>query len=690
MAKFTAEQLLNHLYNKRLPQVYREADVDTKYCLKRYLQAMIEGGFAEAITSADGITDLTDPLKCPDSIFPLLFSSFGYTYSVDIPILYQRKILQNHGELYQKRGTIEYVYVLTRILTGFDCEVTTERVDGVRVLTIKMFVDNSVTAVDQQHYVNLVKRFVTEGYIPFYLDVETNIVVDVVDVPTAQQYIASAVEVEGITDISPIVATTRKGLATSLSPSLEKEPFTKFNILGYSRIVPRYINGNLINPNTVTYGSKVDIMQSATGTTTSVVVDLYTSYLYVPYGNKIYLNLVSPNYLPPTVYITVYSLQKVAMGSKTVSASNFILGKAEVDLSDILVNPLCGTDYYVRIAIIDNQDVTKPELPTLISAWIEDTGYALYSAGTRFKFDNEYYKNGESFPTYMVDIFDSNGAMYTPYCTEKGITQSFDPTTGFLTMSSTAALNYIAYTDCITAMKDESKYYISFSLYKSSYNTMASPILTALCSNDKGTLKEVILTKEVEGYVEEDNIYRYGYSFTVPKDFVVVRIKYVLCNSTSYTDRAVLMQVMSFECDPNTGVPYIDTEFQPYTLADGYNIYNNNLSVGIDGIKLLSYNDSNGKVIVRDSFDVLTATVTRRVGVNYDSLGNPTSVYKLSTPRTEVITEDYNGEVKAIPLTTFKGKTYVSMSQSMPYTRYEEKGGTEYHSCFELTTRVIE
>ena len=147
MAKFTAEQLLNHLYNKRLPQVYREADVDTKYCLKRFLQSMIEGGYSEAISSADGIVALTDPLKCPDNIFPLLFQSFGYKYSVDIPMIYQRKILQNHGELFQKRGTIEYIYVLTRILTGFDCEVNIERVNKVRVLTVKMFVDNSVTAV---------------------------------------------------------------------------------------------------------------------------------------------------------------------------------------------------------------------------------------------------------------------------------------------------------------------------------------------------------------------------------------------------------------------------------------------------------------------------------------------------------------------------------------------------------------
>lgn len=691
MAKFTAEQLLNHLYNKRLPRVYREADKDTKYCLKRFLQSMIEGGFTEALTSADGIVDLTDPLKCPDSIFPYLFKSFGYTYSADIPMTYQRKILYNHGELYQKRGSIEYIYILTRILTGFDCEVTTERVNGVRVLTIKMFVDNSVTAVEQQHYVNLVKRFVTEGYIPFYLDVETNIVVDVVDVFTAQQYMSSAVGVEGNVEVSPIIEITKRGLVESISPTLENEPFSAFNILGYSSIVPRYYRPNTLNPNVVEYDATVKWVDSSGGTTTLSSVDLFTDFMYIPYGNKLYINLANPTYAPPTVYILVYTLNKVFVDEVTLTGTKFIKGKAVADLSSILLSNKLGEDYYVRIALRDNQGVSQSDLPKLISVWFEDAEYSSFSAGTRFKFDNEYYRNGEAFPTYTVDVFDANGPISFPYCMDKNVSVYTAPQTGALALTDKGNDNFTAYVDCTTAIKDDTYYCIQFKFFKSASNMDYQPILTALCSNRKGTFKDIILEKTYEAETNEDwQQFIYRYQFKVPKDFVVVNIKFALGSAKRFNGTVTLSQVQCFEVNPKTMQPIIEADYQPYVLSGDLNVFKNNLTVGIDGIQLLSYNDSNGKVIVRDSYDVITGILTRRVGVNYDSLGHPVSVYKLSSPITEKVTEDYNGEVKPIPISTFAGKTYVSMSQSTPHSFYENSGGSEYHSCFEFTTKIIE
>lgn len=689
MAKFTAEQLFNHLYNKRLPQVYREADIDAQYCLKRFLQAMIEGGFTDAIKSADEIVSLTDPLKCPDEIFPYLFKSFGYTYSADIPMIYQRKILNNHGELFRKRGSIEYIYILTRILTGFECSVEIKRVNGVRVLTVTMFVDNSVTSVESQYYITLVKKFVSDGYIPFYLDVETNIVVDVVDIKTAQQYIGMFVDVEGQTDLSPICETSQIGFAFSLYPTLINEPFTKFNILGYSRIVPKYLKNNILNPNTVETNTKVTWVDLITNSTTTQSMDLYTDYLYVPYGNNLYINLSVSSYTPPTVYIYVYTLDKVYKGSKVLYTTNFVNRKCVVDLADILVDSDFETDYYVRIGIIDNKGVNSTDLLSLISVWVEDTNYDTYSAVTRFRFDNEYYRNGEPYPTYMVDIYDSNGPISLPYCSSKEITSDFDYNSGKLYMLNNDSSPFIAYCDCISAMKDEQKYYISFSLVKPETNTLDAPIVTALCTNSKGTYKQITLKKEVEGEVTVLNEvqHNYGYTFTIPKDYNVVRIKFYLCNASIPQDYAEFSEVMCYECDPNTGNPYIDCEFQPY--RKNYETFENNLTVGIDGIALLSYNDSDGKVIVRDSFDVLTGLITRRVGVNYDSLGNPVSVYRLASPYTEQVEDDFNGYTTSQKLSTFMGKTYISMCQSIPYSRYVNNGGSDYHSAIEFTTKII-
>lgn len=689
MAKFTAEQLLKHLYDKRLPQVYREADIDTQYCLKRFLQSMIEGGFAETISLADGITDLTDPLKCPDIYFPILFESFGYKYSSDIPIIYQRKILQNHGELFQKRGSVEYIYVLTRILTGFDCAVDIERVDGVRVLSISMFVDNSVTSTEKQHYVNLVKKYVIEGYTPFYLDIETNIIVDVVDINTAPQYIANAVEVEGVIDLSPIEEVSFNGLTASLSPTLDKEPFSEFNILGYSKIVPKYEKGNLINPNTAQQNVRMTWVDTDSNTNVTVAsMSLLSEYAYVPYGSTLYLYLSNPSIKAPTVYIFVYTYRgKRAIGNKTIASSSFVQGKAVVDISNILISDLCEDDYYVKIGFVDNQGVF--DVTTLLSAWVEDVGYSEYSATTRLKFDNEYYRNGEYYPTYMVDIYDSNGVISYPYVSQKDI-QTYDYyETSTIVLFRSEAGDFVAYTDCITAMKDDCKYYISFMLDVPVTNTLDAPIITALCTNNKGAFKEVPLYKEFCNKTEAYASWRCGYSFTVPHDYNVVRIKYLFCNTTESWG-VPITNLMCFECDPETGNPLIDVEHQPYReVSEGYSIFENNLSVGIDGIELLSYNDSNGKVIVRDSFDILTGTLTHRVGVTYDSLGNPTSVYALPTPYQEVITEDLNGEVKPRSIKTFRGKTYISMSQSVPNSRYVNRGGTDYHSGIEFKVKII-
>lgn len=689
MAKFTAEQLLNHLYKKRLPQVYREADIDAQYCLKRFLQAMIEGGFTDAIKSADDIVSLTDPLKCPDEIFPYLFKSFGYTYSADIPIVYQRKILNNHGELFRKRGSLEYINILTRILTGFECELNIERVDGVRVLTITLLVDTTVATEEFQYYISLVKKFVSEGYIPFYLDVETKIVVNVVGIQTAQRYLGSFVDVEGKTDLSPICEVSQIGFAFSLYPTLIDEPFTKFNILGYSKIVPKYLKNNLINPNTVETKVKVTWYDLMSNSNVTQNMDLYTDYLYVPYGNNLYINLSVSSYTPPNVYIYVYTSDKEYKGNKIVYSASFVNGKCSVDLSSILTDSDFETDYYVRIGVIDNQGITLSDLPNLISVWVEDTDYDTYSAVTRFRFDNEYYRNGESYPVYMVDIYDSNGPISLPYCSSKEILSDFDYNMGKLFMLNNDSSPFIAYCDCISAMKDEQKYYISFSLVKPETNTLDSPIVTALCTNSKGAYKEVTLKKEVEGEVTvfKEVQHNYGYTFTVPKDYNVVRIKFYLCNTTVIQDCAKFSEVMCYECDPKTGKPYIDCEFQPYRRNN--EVFENNLTVGIDGIALLSYNDSNGKVIVRDSFDVLTGVITRRVGVNYDSLGNPISVYKLSSPYTEQVDEDFDGAITAQNLSTFMGKTYISMSQSIPYSRYVNNGGSDYHSAIEFTAKII-
>lgn len=72
-----------------------------------------------------GINDLAllfDPLKCPDSLFPYLYNSFGLTYYDSIDISYQRKFLSNIGYLNQIKGTLPEVKYIIKLLTGMESD----------------------------------------------------------------------------------------------------------------------------------------------------------------------------------------------------------------------------------------------------------------------------------------------------------------------------------------------------------------------------------------------------------------------------------------------------------------------------------------------------------------------------------------------------------------------------------------
>lgn len=124
MSNMTPKGILDLLYNKKLPQVYRDEDRKIGYPLKRYLESLIDGGYYDIIKDIDGILSLIDPMTVPDEFFPYLCESFGLIYFPDIDISYQRKFLANIGELVKRRGTFASVRYLTRTLTGLDSELS--------------------------------------------------------------------------------------------------------------------------------------------------------------------------------------------------------------------------------------------------------------------------------------------------------------------------------------------------------------------------------------------------------------------------------------------------------------------------------------------------------------------------------------------------------------------------------------
>ena len=124
MKSITSESMLNLLYNKKLPQVYRDEDSRVDYALKRYLSSLIEGGLSSSANDISNLMSLVDPMSIPNEYFPYFCSSFGLTYFPDIDISYQRKFLANIGELNKRRGTFACVRFLIRALTGLNSELS--------------------------------------------------------------------------------------------------------------------------------------------------------------------------------------------------------------------------------------------------------------------------------------------------------------------------------------------------------------------------------------------------------------------------------------------------------------------------------------------------------------------------------------------------------------------------------------
>lgn len=122
----TSKDLLTLLYDRKLPQVYRDEDKSLGLPLKRYLESLIDGGYRGTIEDIESMAYLVDPEKIPDKFLPYLCESFGLTYFPDIDTSYQRKFLMNIGEVIKRRGTFSSIHYMIRVLTGLESELSVE------------------------------------------------------------------------------------------------------------------------------------------------------------------------------------------------------------------------------------------------------------------------------------------------------------------------------------------------------------------------------------------------------------------------------------------------------------------------------------------------------------------------------------------------------------------------------------
>lgn len=113
------------IYN-RFPPVYREEDAKVNFALKRYLQALSDGGFKYAIDEINGITALIDPNTALSKALPILFKQYGLEIFNGIPEPYLRYLLPKLGEAWSKKGSLSVVEFITSSLSGIKTSTIVE------------------------------------------------------------------------------------------------------------------------------------------------------------------------------------------------------------------------------------------------------------------------------------------------------------------------------------------------------------------------------------------------------------------------------------------------------------------------------------------------------------------------------------------------------------------------------------
>lgn len=156
------------LYN-RLPNMYRTADAENEYDLKRYLLSLNDGGFSKVIDEMNGLLDIPDPERTPAKCLKYLFGEYGVTMFQGVDEKLLRKLLQILADIFARKGTESVIFYISSILTGCECTLNYVKQDGAYLLKI------SFEAEDEEHLLSDAdKEFlesILKDYVPFYWNV---------------------------------------------------------------------------------------------------------------------------------------------------------------------------------------------------------------------------------------------------------------------------------------------------------------------------------------------------------------------------------------------------------------------------------------------------------------------------------------------------------------------------------------
>lgn len=172
------------IYN-RFPSRYREDDATVNYALKRYLQAIGDGGFKYSIDEWNGILNIKDPDSCVSGALPALYQELGFDLFNGIPEEYLRNLLPKLSEAWAKKGSLDVVEFVVSVLSGIKTSTEVYEEDGNTHLDVRLEMDFNYG----DYFPNPVQfKRILENFTPFYLD--TNLIYAYVFYETQKVWLA--------------------------------------------------------------------------------------------------------------------------------------------------------------------------------------------------------------------------------------------------------------------------------------------------------------------------------------------------------------------------------------------------------------------------------------------------------------------------------------------------------------------
>lgn len=157
---------------EKFPPKYREDDIGQKFALRRYLEAIGEGGFKYVIDDVNGLLDVVNPDTTEAQNLKYLLEQFGFNEYQGVPEKYFRYLIPQLGVAWSKKGTIDVIEFISSVLSGISADISVVEENGVIKVKIVLEIEydedtGRFTFPKITQFSQIIKRF-----LPFYVNGE--------------------------------------------------------------------------------------------------------------------------------------------------------------------------------------------------------------------------------------------------------------------------------------------------------------------------------------------------------------------------------------------------------------------------------------------------------------------------------------------------------------------------------------